>query len=652
MPSASNRLSSRRKRIVLSANAPSASVTRPAARRAPRASSSASQHAPARDALAVAVEAAAAHGQQVAVVTVVEEVGAGRVDQPHAALHEQQRPRVREAPGLRRATLTTTRTPESISSSAETRSRSVWSMIAMSPGSSRRTRCFVRRSRRAGPVYSTNRRPARGLGHRRRVFAGAAWPLASIRPPSIVPLRLRRPRPSCSILVCVGSPGTFSTRKWRSARLAICGRCVIVTTCARARELRERLATACAVSPPMPASISSKTIVSPPRDGRDRQRDARQLAARGRLGGRRERQARVRADEERRPRPCPVAPGSRLASSARNSPSPRPSAVRAAPTASANGPAAARAELREPRRERRRTRSSASAAPRRRRERVGAGLARVQLLAGRPPARAAPRRSCSEAPRVRPPSARGAPRLPRAGRVGLERVEEPAQVGAASRRRTSTSRSSSGDLPSSGASARQRRERRSAPADEGRRALALVRRERRRRRGRAARRARSTCRSRSRSPRSASSSPGSKPSVSSTSARSSASRASSRRRAAAPPSCRRRAAPSARHARTQLARRAQLLVAGERVEHVQLVRRAARAGAARTGRTSRRAARPPRPRPRARRSGPTRRRACARPRTRAARATSASSPSGRSSASASSSSSSSRPSGRSNSAST
>ena len=64
--------------------------------------------------------------------------------------------------------------------------------------------------------------------------------------------------------MCVGSPGTFSTRKCRSATVAICGRCVIVTTCARSARRRSVSATACAVVPPMPASISSKTIVSPP----------------------------------------------------------------------------------------------------------------------------------------------------------------------------------------------------------------------------------------------------------------------------------------------------------------------------------------------------------------------------------------------------
>ena len=53
------------------------------------------------------------------------------------------------------ATLTTTRTPDSTSSSAETRSSSAWSMIAMSSGPSRVTSRFVRLSRRAGPLNSS-----------------------------------------------------------------------------------------------------------------------------------------------------------------------------------------------------------------------------------------------------------------------------------------------------------------------------------------------------------------------------------------------------------------------------------------------------------------------------------------------------------------
>ena len=57
--------------------------------------------------------------------------------------------------------------------------------------------------------------------------------------------------------------------------LAICGRWVIVTTCARSASRRSVSATACAVVPPMPASISSNTIVSPPPRRRSRARCAR-----------------------------------------------------------------------------------------------------------------------------------------------------------------------------------------------------------------------------------------------------------------------------------------------------------------------------------------------------------------------------------------
>ena len=81
-----------------------------------------------------------------------------------------------------------------------------------------------------------------------------------------------------------------------------------------------------------------------------------------------------------------------------------------------------------------------------------------------------------------------------------------------------------------------------------------------------------TWRSRSRSARSASSQPGSKPSVASTSAVSSRRRSSS---AAAPrvsSSYRFRAAPSSRHAIRGLATAAKLLLAAVRVEHVELVR--------------------------------------------------------------------------------
>src|SRR6266536_2513848 len=87
------------------------------------------------------------------------------------------------------------------------------------------------------------------------------WTLArNSCPPSMRSSSARRsPSASRSIRVCVGSPGTFSTRKWRSATAAICGRCVIATTCARSASRRSTRATEPAVSPPTPASISSNT---------------------------------------------------------------------------------------------------------------------------------------------------------------------------------------------------------------------------------------------------------------------------------------------------------------------------------------------------------------------------------------------------------
>ena len=103
----------------------------------------------------VAPQLAAAHGQRLALGDLLEQVGPRGVDEADAA-----RGRARAGPGFGKRpeldgeTLTTARTPESASSSAETRSRSTWSMIARSPGRSRLTRSFVRRPSRAVPTTS------------------------------------------------------------------------------------------------------------------------------------------------------------------------------------------------------------------------------------------------------------------------------------------------------------------------------------------------------------------------------------------------------------------------------------------------------------------------------------------------------------------
>ena len=58
------------------------------------------ERAPLRKARAVPVEACAAHREQLTVGHLLEQVGSGRVDQPHPAPHELERSRVREAAGL------------------------------------------------------------------------------------------------------------------------------------------------------------------------------------------------------------------------------------------------------------------------------------------------------------------------------------------------------------------------------------------------------------------------------------------------------------------------------------------------------------------------------------------------------------------------
>ena len=309
--------------------------------------------------------------------------------------------------------------------------------------------------------------------------------------------------------VCVGSPGTFSTRKWRSARLAICGRCVIVITCARPASRRSVSPTACAVWPPMPASISSNTIVSPPPTAaiasamrESSPPDA--VSATGPNGrpafGRTEKTASS----------APDGPGSASRTSTRNSPSPSPTPTSSAATASANLGAAFAARGRAARRADGRPRPAA-------RERLGrraGGIVAVgervelgarlrgpleQLVVGAAPVAAAQRRRSARAG-SRPASSR------------------PGSASSESRkRRRSIDDLAQRELGRAQRLARRRRARARSPR-------AARRRARRRRRGRRRPRARRpraprapsaaasassvTWRSRSRSARSSSSSPG------------------------------------------------------------------------------------------------------------------------------------------------
>src|SRR5690242_19266908 len=87
-------------------------------------------------------------------------------------------PGLGKRPDCDSATLTTTRTPDSSSASAETRSMSVWSMIAMSSADSLLTRFFVRRSSLAWPVSSTKLIVFPGSWrHAREELAAAEHPL-------------------------------------------------------------------------------------------------------------------------------------------------------------------------------------------------------------------------------------------------------------------------------------------------------------------------------------------------------------------------------------------------------------------------------------------------------------------------------------------
>ena len=130
--------------------------------------------------------------------------------------------------------------------------------------SSRKPRSHSRRARRGTRRRRASARARRGAGRRRAA------------------------RSACAS----GRPGPSRRGSAGRRRLAICGRCVIVTTCARSARRRSVSATAWAVVPPMPASISSNTIVSPPATAAIASAIARQFAARRRLRDRAERQAR------------------------------------------------------------------------------------------------------------------------------------------------------------------------------------------------------------------------------------------------------------------------------------------------------------------------------------------------------------------------
>ena len=375
-------------------------------------------------------------------------------------------------------------------------------------------------------------------------------------PPAIRSSSSRRSASSSSSMrVWVGSPATFSTRKCRSATLAICGRCVIVSTCAPSDSLwrvgRDRM-----------RGHSADARVDLVEDERlaarhrgERERDPRELAAGRRLGDRAERQARVRPDEEDGLVGAARA-GVALAELDQKLALPHAEPLQLRRDRVGEGTrvrAAHRPQLlgegADPRLRgrdglRRGGHRVADPQPRRRPR-----AARRRRGRGAPPATrrrsgAGDRRSAQDAPRRR----RARPGRPRARR-GTHAGRSPI-----SRSRTATSRSSaaaapsSGAIRSSGASARSARAASEAAPSPSSGEIATVA-------SAAASSSSATCRSRSRCARSASPSPGSRPSVSSTSAVSSASRAAAASASRVSSSCRRRAAASSRQARVASRRR-------------------------------------------------------------------------------------------------
>ena len=281
--------------------------------------------------------------------------------------------------------------------------------------------------------------------------------------------------------VWVGSPGTFSTRKCRSASAAICGRCVIVITCARSREPLQDAADGV-------RGLAADAGVDLVEDERLAARDRRRSRARcgessppeavsatganGRPG--------VRADEE-----------DRLVAAGRAG-----LRARAARTRTRRRPCRRRAARPRPRRRTRRAaalrsaRSSAASSPCALSAAASAARGRVRGIDAvrRAPrarralprrARAAPRRSGSGSGASPRRSGRASPRAPRAvpGSASSD-ARNACSSDAVSRRRSSTSRSSSPARFSSGASASSGATARSATRDEPRRAFALVGRER------------------------------------------------------------------------------------------------------------------------------------------------------------------------------
>ena len=350
MPSASSLPSSRRWRSVLSANASSASVTRlcwsasartsVALGRARRPRRAASRSATGRRPRTVSVSPSA---------TCVEQVRARRVDEADARAHELERAGVRKAAGAR---------GRDVDDGPHAGVDELLGRDAVEID-------VVDDREVAGPqpLDEILRPPAEpggagDLGHAR---ARTRSPSGTPRRRACARARRGARRPTSSSIPC-GSGRRAPSRRGSaaSATFAICGRWVIVIDLRALREPAQRLGHAMrgdAADPGVDLVEDERLATG---DDGERKRDARELAARRRVGDRPERHAGIRPDQEgglvpaarprlallaarpgTRPRPCPRPRGSRRPRlrTAR----PRPPSPRAALRSAASKSSSARA---------------------------------------------------------------------------------------------------------------------------------------------------------------------------------------------------------------------------------------------------------------------------------------------------------------------
>jgi hypothetical protein len=175
------------------------------------------EHAARGKARAVAIEPRAPDCHQLALVNLVEQICTRSLDQAHAAAHEGERAGIRKAARVRRA---------DVDDNAHARLDKLLGRDAVEVGVVDDRDVVGREA-----PHEILRSPVELRVSRQLDEAHVDTLERNSRPPSMRCSSSRRSASSSEAMrVCVGSPAIFSTRKWRSATLAICGRCVIVIT--------------------------------------------------------------------------------------------------------------------------------------------------------------------------------------------------------------------------------------------------------------------------------------------------------------------------------------------------------------------------------------------------------------------------------------